>query len=117
MRYTYGVMPTASEIVRDARRGAFLTQAQMAARLGTTQSAVARLEAPGANPTVETLERALEAAGRRLELHSVEPVASLDETLIDRQLRLSPAERVTAFMTAYENVRRMIGGATRGGVA
>jgi transcriptional regulator with XRE-family HTH domain len=110
-------MSTAATVVREARLAARLTQAELAVRLGTTQSAVARLEAPGANPTVETLQRALEAAGRRLELVSApSAAATVDETLIDRQLRLSPAERVTAFMTAYENVRRLFGG-VRGGVA
>lgn len=109
-------MSTAATLVREARLAARVTQAELAIRLGTTQSAVARLEAPGANPTVATLERALEAAGRRLELAAAPAAPTVDETLIDRQLRLSPAQRVTAFMTAYENVRHLFGGA-RGGVA
>jgi len=109
-------MSTAATIVREARLTAGLTQTELAARLGTTQSAVARLEAPHANPTVETLERALDAAGRRLELASAPAASAVDETLIDRQLRMSPAERVTAFMTAYDNVRRLFDGA-RGGLA
>jgi len=103
-------------LIRTARRDAHLTQTDLAVRLETTQSAVARLESPSSNPTIATLERALEAAGHRLELTAAPAVPAVDGTLIDRQLALSPAERVSAFMTAYGNVQRMLGGA-RGGVA
>ena len=58
------------ELVRAARLGAGLTQAHLAQRLGTTQSAVARLERRGSNPRIDTIARALEACGRRLDLRS-----------------------------------------------
>jgi len=106
-------MSLAATLIRTARREARLTQADLAARLDTTQSAVARLERAGANPTVETLERALEAVGHRLELTATPAAPAVDETLIDRQLALSPAERVSAFMTAYGNVQKLFGGPRR----
>lgn len=44
-----------------ARIAAGLTQAQLAERLGTTQSAIARLEGGGRLPTVDTLYRLAQA--------------------------------------------------------
>lgn len=96
---------SAASLIRAARREAGLTQADLAARAGVPQSSVARLETPGSNPTVRTLERVLRAAGRRLEL-GADP--GVDETLIARNLRLSPAERVAAFEAAYRNVRTTV---------
>ena len=51
------------ELIR-ARTRAGLTQAQVAARMGTTQSAVARLEG-GKLPSIRTLTRYAEATGAR----------------------------------------------------
>ena len=49
-----------------ARRGAKLTQAELARRLGTTQSAVARLEGGRVSPSFATLRRYAQATGTRL---------------------------------------------------
>ena len=49
-----------------ARTAAKLTQAELAQRLGTTQSAVARLEGGGVSPSLATLRRYAEATGTRL---------------------------------------------------
>jgi transcriptional regulator with XRE-family HTH domain len=88
-----------------------LTQAQLAARLGSSQPAVARLERPDANPTVATLDRALRATGRRL---TTEPVpADVDETQIVERLRLTPAERLAAFEASQRNLQRLVTGARR----
>jgi transcriptional regulator with XRE-family HTH domain len=56
--------------ILSARTKAGLTQAQVAARIGTTQSAVARLES-GAHrhsPSIATLQRYARALGYRLEV-------------------------------------------------
>lgn len=52
-----------------ARAGAGLTQAQLAERIGTTQSAVARLESGSAahSPSIATLQRYASALGFRVE--------------------------------------------------
>lgn len=96
-----------STLMRDARRSAGLSQAALAARLGTTQSAVARLEADGANPRVETLTRALAACGRDLGLDARPRRSSIDETLVARQLRMSPGDRIKSFERSYANVREI----------
>ncbi len=56
-----------------ARSAAGLTQADVAARIGTTQSAVARLESPGGkhSPSLSTLQRYASALGYRLQLRLV----------------------------------------------
>ena len=45
------------EKVRDAREAAGLSQRDLAARMGTSQAAVARLEAGGVGATLTTLQR------------------------------------------------------------
>ena len=49
-----------------ARAAAKLTQAELARRLGTTQSAIARLEGGRVSPSFATLRRYAEATGTRL---------------------------------------------------
>ena len=49
-----------------ARTAAKLTQAELARRLGTTQSAIARLEGGRVSPSFATLRRYAEATGTRL---------------------------------------------------
>jgi transcriptional regulator with XRE-family HTH domain len=94
-----------------ARLDAGLTQAQLAARLGFTQPAVARLERHDANPTVATLDRALRAIGRRLTSEPAPP--DVDETQIMERLRLTPAERLAAFMRSQHNLQRLVAEARR----
>lgn len=59
-----------SALIR-ARRAANLTQAELAARMGTTQAAIARLEAGGRQPSTRTLRRFAEATGHRLRIQFV----------------------------------------------
>lgn len=51
-----------------ARAEAKLTQAEIAERIGTTQSAIARLEGGKISPSVATLRRYAEATGRQLKI-------------------------------------------------
>jgi transcriptional regulator with XRE-family HTH domain len=99
---------TASEAIRNARIRAGITQAELARRLGTTQSAVARLEASSSNPTVATLERALEATGHRLLLAAARTDPGIDETLIAQKLRMTPAERLKRFESFNRDARTIM---------
>lgn len=54
--------------LRWARKRAGLTQAELARRAGLSQPAVARLEDPDYNPTLDMLERVAAALGSRLEV-------------------------------------------------
>ena len=51
-----------------ARKRAGMTQAELARRAGLSQPAVARLEDPDYNPTLDMLERVAAALGARLEV-------------------------------------------------
>lgn len=54
-----------------ARVEAGLTQAEAAARMGTTQSAIARLEGGKVSPSVDTLRKYAAAVGKRLRVEMV----------------------------------------------
>lgn len=56
-----------SQII-EARTKKGLTQAALAKKMGTKQSAIARLEAGNANPTLGFLEKASKALGTRINL-------------------------------------------------
>jgi transcriptional regulator with XRE-family HTH domain len=113
VRWCYAChVSSAATLIRRARTDAGLTQTQLAERMATTQSAVARLERAGANPTVATLETALNAAGRRLELMAAKGTG-VDETQIVERLRLSPAERLQTFQRSQRNLGRLAARARR----
>ena len=59
--------------VLNARAESGLTQAEVAERIGTTQSAIARLEsaAPRHSPSIATLQRYAHAIGYRVEIRLV----------------------------------------------
>jgi transcriptional regulator with XRE-family HTH domain len=101
-------MAAAGILIRRARQAGGLTQAELARRMGTTQSTVARLERTDANPTLDTLERALQAAGHRLALEAVPAAEPVDESQIRRHLAMTPAERIAAHAAAYRNTRRLL---------
>ncbi len=105
--------------MRDARLGAGLSQAQLARRLGVSQAAVAKLERPGANPTVVTLQTTLRALGRELVITSQPVRGSVDKSLIATQLRLSPAQRLKQLeqMHAWARELQQAGAAARGDLA
>ncbi len=70
------------EALLRARTAANLTQEDVARRLGTTQSAIARLEGGKVSPSVATLQRYAKATGTRLRLDfvsdaGVDPTASV----------------------------------------
>ncbi|MBW6510944.1 MAG: helix-turn-helix domain-containing protein [Desulfuromonadaceae bacterium] len=61
----------ASQLI-EARKRANLTQAQVALRMGTTQSVVARLESGHPLPSLRSLQRYADAVGGRVEVRVVE---------------------------------------------
>lgn len=98
-------MSRASHLIRTARQEAGLTQAELATRAGMTQSMIARMERPGANPTVDTVEAVLGAMHRRLDLTPPRRLPEIDETLIAARLRMTPAERLAAHRRAARRAR------------
>jgi len=110
-RYTTSVKAVA-ELLRGARRQAHLTQAELAARAGTSQSAIARYENAAVVPTHATLERLMAACGRRLTLASepepAQGTAGASELRKQRRALLALARRHGA-----RNLR-IFGSAARG---
>lgn len=101
-------MSSASTLLKDARASAGLTQTQLAKRMGVSQAAVAKLERPGANPTMATVEAALWAAGHRLVLDAPARRAGVDESLIRRHLELTPTERLRGIEAMYAEARELV---------
>jgi ribosome-binding protein aMBF1 (putative translation factor) len=61
-------------VVMEARAKAGLSQAQLARKMKTTQSAIARLESGKAHPSTRTLWKLAAATGTKLKI-SFEPIA------------------------------------------
>lgn len=79
-------MLSISQAIRQARLDANLSQVELAARAGTSQSAMARYETGAALPTLPTLERLLAACGRRLEIQTPPAKPSAPPSSIRSQL-------------------------------
>lgn len=76
-REAYDAMGDEFELARqliEARTRAHLTQTDVAQRMGTTQSVVARLEGGKQAPSLRTMQRYAQAVGGRLVLR-IEPTA------------------------------------------
>lgn len=82
------------QMIRDARTNAGLSQAELADRLATTQSAVSRWEHGHDEPRISTLGNILHACGRRLVLDSVH--ADVDIAQIRQHLAMTPEQRLAA---------------------
>ncbi len=57
-----------ASLLIEARTRAKLSQAQLARKMGTSQSTVARLESGSAKPSLSTLERFAKATGMRMRI-------------------------------------------------
>lgn len=82
------------DLLREARLRAGLTQAELARRAGTTQPAIARYERGKVEPSLERLRELIRACGLELTFG----LATYDDSYVEhiqRQLKLSPLERVT----------------------
>lgn len=74
-RDAYAALDDEFSLIRaliEARTRAALTQAEVAARMGTTESTISRLESGRVKPSTRTLERYARATGHRLRV-SLEP--------------------------------------------
>jgi transcriptional regulator with XRE-family HTH domain len=91
-------------LIREARLRAGFTQRDLASRLGTTQSAIARWEAGRATPSLETLAKVASACGLDLSVN----LAGADPgeaSLIERTLRLTPEQRLDELVRTVAFIR------------
>jgi transcriptional regulator with XRE-family HTH domain len=99
----------AGELIRRARSAHGLSQAQLAIRAGTTQTAISRLERGQRSPTVQTLRRLLLVMGEDLALESRPLEGTHDPDHLRAERKLSPAQRLTRaldWMRLNAQVRR-----------
>lgn len=82
-----------SQLVREARRRAGLTQAELARRAGVPKSTVGRIESGARIPSVDMVERLVRAAGLDVSASLCEPDPGT-KSMFERALRRSPAERL-----------------------
>jgi len=114
--------------LRNARLRQGIAQSEVAARIGTTQSAVARLESGQYDPRIGTIQRYADAVGMRLDLvgehrepslrvTAADVAAALAEADVDGALReviqllddverAAPARRREAFLVEPDPVNR-----------
>jgi transcriptional regulator with XRE-family HTH domain len=88
---------TAGELIRSARSRARLSQAELAERLSTPRSQIARWEADDVEPGFATVRRVLRACGFDLSMGLI-PYApdEIQETRLAELQRLTPKERLDA---------------------
>ena len=90
----------------EARRRAGLSQAELSDKSGIKQPAISRIESGRVVPNVETLDRLLRECGESLE--SVSRLGEgIDRTMIRRQLKLTPAERLRKASEEGGNLERL----------
>ena len=82
-----------SNLVREARRRAGFTQAELAQRAGVPKSTVGRIESGARTPSTAMVERLVRAAGLDVSVSLSEPDPGTD-SMFERTLRRTPAERL-----------------------
>jgi transcriptional regulator with XRE-family HTH domain len=93
-----------ADLLREARLRAGLTQAELARRVGRTQSQIARWERGDVKPSLERLRELIRACGLELTLG----LANYDESYlwhINTYLRQTPEERVDGAVQRQHVVR------------
>lgn len=102
--------------MRAVRRRHGITQAQLALRAGTTQTAISRLERGARSPTADTLRRLLLVMGEDLDLRSRRLQGTHDPDHLRAERALTPSqrlERAFAWMRLNAAVRAGARGARR----
>ncbi len=100
-------MDPPSELIRNLRSQAKLSQRELARRAATSQPAIARYEGGSATPSLETLQRLAAACGRQLRL-SAEPTPDPhDVELAEELLRLTPLQRLHA-LPRFARLRALV---------
>ena len=94
----------AGALIREARRRAGLTQAELAGRLSTTQSAIARLERGGTEPSYERVAQAVRACGLELVPQLLADVDA-DWSVASVNLAVDPETRVRRHQAALRFAR------------
>ena len=85
---------TPGEFLRGVRTAYGISQAELATRANTTQSAISRIESGKVSPSFETLRELLRMLSADLKLGASPRDTGVDLTLNERNLEISAEERV-----------------------
>ena len=80
------------DLIKEARLRAGLTQSELGARLGKSQSVIARWERDDVSPSLETVRGVVRACGLDLTFF-MSKIDDSNVTIIDQNLRMTPAQR------------------------
>jgi transcriptional regulator with XRE-family HTH domain len=86
--------PDVAGLLRELRQRAGWSQAALADRASTSQSAVARYETGAATPSLSTLQRLVAATGHHLHVTAAPAPDPADVHLAEQLLRMSPPDRL-----------------------
>lgn len=103
------------DLIREARLRAGITQQELAERLGTSQSVIARWEAGHRSPTVDTMFRAVRACGLDVAMSVVAPDED-HEMLIRQNLAISPEARLDKMVSDRKGIEELIGSVSISGI-
>lgn len=95
-----------NDLIREARKRKRLTQVQLAALAGTTQSAIARLESGRTSPSFDDIIRLLRLMDMDLDFMLVERETQ-DWAHVSDWLPLTPQQRHDRMLTWLSSVERM----------
>ncbi len=94
------------ELLREARTRRGVSQKRLAIRVGTTQSAISRIEQDRVSPSVETLRSLLHMLGEDLVLTTTERDAGIDRAMTRANLAERPEVRYARGQEFADFVRR-----------
>lgn len=100
------VLMKAAVLIKEARRRAGLTQQQLADKLKTTQSVVARWETGARGPSLETIENVARACDLDISIYLV-PRDDHDFRLASQMKRLSPGKRIESLVEAQRKLAKL----------
>ena len=103
-----------ADLVREARRRGGLTQRELAERAGTTQSAIARLEAARTSPSFELVVRLVRECGYRIDV-AIDPYDDSDLAQAEALLRRPIEERLAHLTEVVAGLEKLRRGARRAG--
>ena len=92
-------------LVREARKRAGFTQAELGRRAGVPQSTVARVESGARTPSTDLVERLVRAAGFEIRCRLGEPDPGT-RSLFETRLLQTPAQRLSGAARAARFVLR-----------
>jgi transcriptional regulator with XRE-family HTH domain len=94
----YSETMISGDLIKEARKRAGLTQAELGARIGKSQTAIARWERDEVRPSLETLREIIRGCGLDISFF-ISVFDDSNATIIDEHLRMTTKERFVDLIT------------------